>query len=67
MPAKKPMRTTSSSASHSVNVQDISSTITPAPTRAIPKIRSRARSRAMLGPSAMPSPRPMKTAPNSSP
>ena len=56
MPAKKPMKTTSSSAIHSVKVHDSSSTMAPAPTMATPKIRSRARSRAMLGPNAMPSP-----------
>ena len=67
MPAKKPIRTTSSRAIQSVNVQDISRTIAPAPTIATPKMRSRARSRAMLGPKAMPVPRPTKTAPNSSP
>lgn len=67
MPAKKPMRTTSSSATHSVDVHDMITTMIPAPTIAMPKSRSRARSWATLGPSAMPSPSPMKTAPNSSP
>ena len=67
MPAKKPMRTTSSSAIQSVNVKDMKRTTEPAPTIATPKIRSRARSRATLGPIAMPSPSPMKTAPNSRP
>ena len=38
MPAKKPMRTTSSRANHSVNVQDMSTTMTPAPTMATPKM-----------------------------
>ena len=67
MPAKKPMKTTSSRAIHSVNVHDMSSTMAPAPTIATPKIRSRARSRAMLGPNAIPAPRPTKTAPKSRP
>ena len=67
MPAKKPMSTTSSSAIQSVKVDASSTTTTPAPTIATPNKRSRDRSRATLGPSAMPSPRPMNTAPNSSP
>ena len=67
MPAKKPMKTTSSRAIQSVKVQAISRTIAPAPTIATPKMRSRARSRATLGPIAMPRPRPMNTAPKSRP